>query len=190
MNLQDNSDLLSESQSTLQSADQVFSPAQVESALDGMAAAISTRLAEKNPIVLCVIIGGIIPTGKLLTRLRFPLQLDYVHATRYRGGTRGGDLHWIRRPEISLMDRTVLLIDDVLDEGYTLEAIIKECRTKGASEVLTAVLVDKKIAERPGLSEADFVGLTADDRYLIGMGMDYKGYLRNLDGIYAVNTHD
>ncbi|MEW6354166.1 MAG: hypoxanthine-guanine phosphoribosyltransferase [Pseudomonadota bacterium] len=166
-------------------ADRLYSKTDVEQALQRMAEQITARLKESNPLVLCVMTGGIIPAGKLLTRLDFPLQLDYIHATRYRGKTQGGELHWLVRPSIPLQDRTLLIIDDILDEGLTLAAIIADCKAAGAREVYSAVLVDKLHDRKNGV-QADFVGLTVEDRYVFGYGMDYKGYLRNAPGIFAV----
>jgi hypoxanthine phosphoribosyltransferase len=168
-------------------ADLMHSEQAVETALDRMAQQITERLADANPVVLCVLTGGIIPTGKLITRLDFPLQLDYLHATRYRGATRGGDLRWIARPSISLQDRAVLVIDDILDEGTTLAAIVEHCRDDGASQVFSAVLVDKRHDRKYHDIKADFTGLEVPDRYVFGCGMDYQSYLRNVPGIYAVH---
>ena len=167
---------------------ELFSKKDVEKALNEMADQINEKLSETNPIILCTVIGGIIPTGLLLPRLNFPLQLDYIHATRYRGETKGGHLHWVKQPEIELTNRTVLIIDDILDEGYTLEAIIDYCEAEGAKQILTAVLIEKNLPERPGLQKANFTGLIADNEYLVGYGMDYKGYLRNMDSIAAIST--
>ena len=166
-------------------AEQIFSPQDVEAAYDRMAADITKHFSHLDPIVLCVMNGGLIPAGHLLTRLDFPLQIDYIHATRYRGDTSGGELHWFKSPEIPLEDRPVLIVDDILDEGITLAAIVASCEANGASEVRTAVLVQKE-HERGNGHRADYVGLKAVDRYLFGCGMDYKGYLRNTAGIYAV----
>lgn len=158
---------------------------EIEASLDRMAAAMTARLADRDPILLAVMIGGIVPLGALLPRLQFPLQVDYLHATRYQGSTRGGHLAWLRKPGLSLKDRSVLIVDDVLDHGITLAAIVEECRDAGAREVLTAVLVSKRLARPKGLQAADFAALETDDRYLFGWGMDYHGYLRNGEGIYA-----
>ncbi len=158
---------------------------QLNKVLDKLAVQITTDLKDNNPLVLCVMTGGIIPTGHLVTRLSFPMQLDYIHATRYRGETSGGELHWIQEPSISLQDRTVLIIDDIFDEGITLEEIAKYCKAKGASEVHTAVLVNK-IHNRKAKFKPDYVGLEIEDRYLFGFGMDYKNYLRNINAIHAV----
>lgn len=179
------SDYLEESQQVMKEADLLCSQQQIEAALDRMAVEIKQRLGDRNPLVLCVMTGGIVPAGMLLPRLDFPLTLDYIHATRYGHKTRGGELDWIVRPSKPLTDRVVLLIDDILDEGLTLEAIIHDCRSAGAKEVHSAVLVEK-IRKRPTEIRADFVGVDVEDRYLFGYGMDYKGYLRNAAGIYAV----
>lgn len=166
-------------------ADRLYSPEQVEAAIDRMAGAISAELAQQNPLVLAVMSGAMIPAGILLSRLDFPLQLDYIHASRYRGTTAGGKLEWRVAPRFSLAGRCVLVIDDILDEGLTLQAILQSCREQGASEVRSAVLV-KKLHERNVGIEADYVGLEVEDRYVFGYGMDYKEYLRNAPGIFAV----
>jgi len=168
-------------------ADCLHAEAEVEAAIEAVASRINADLAERNPVVFCVMNGGLIFSGKLLTRLNFPLELSYLHATRYRNETSGGDLFWKAKPEISFIDRDVLIIDDILDEGHTLGAIIDFCRHAGARAVHTAVLVDKdhQRKARPDL-KADYVGLYCSDRYVFGYGMDYKGYWRNAPGIYAV----
>ncbi|MEJ2643663.1 MAG: hypoxanthine-guanine phosphoribosyltransferase [Gammaproteobacteria bacterium] len=170
----------------LAEADRLYTAAEVDAALDRMAARITQSLGDRNPIVLCVMTGGLVPAGQLITRLDFPLQLDYLHATRYRGDTRGGTLHWITRPTFDLKGRSVLVVDDILDEGLTLSAILDFCREQGAREVYSAVLVDKHHDRRPEPIHADFVGVEVGDRYVFGYGMDYKGYLRNAAGIFAV----
>jgi hypoxanthine phosphoribosyltransferase len=168
-------------------ADCLYTQAQLEAAIERVAAAVNAELAERNPVVFCVMNGGLIFTGNLLPRLDFALELSYLHATRYRSETTGGELFWKAKPEISFIDRDVLIIDDILDEGHTLGAIIDFCRHAGASRVYTAVLIDKdhQRKARPGL-KADFIGLPCADRFIFGYGMDYKGYWRNAPGIYAV----
>ncbi|SEI59890.1 hypoxanthine phosphoribosyltransferase [Allopseudospirillum japonicum] len=170
----------------MQEADCLCTPEEVNAAYDRMAAAISERLGDTLPLVYCVMNGGLITTAQLLTRLDFPLEVDYIHATRYRRAVSGGELHWRVAPEVSMQGRTLLIVDDILDEGATLAAIKDYCVQEGAQAVYTAVLVDKQHNRkaRPDL-QADFVGLQVEDRYLFGCGMDYKGYLRNLPGIYA-----
>ncbi|WP_344701405.1 hypoxanthine-guanine phosphoribosyltransferase [Halomonas cibimaris] len=167
-------------------ADCLITQVQVEQALDRMAEAITDHLGDKLPVFYCVMNGGLITTGHLLTRLGFPLEVDYLHATRYRNRLSGGELFWRVSPEIPMAGRHVVIVDDILDEGSTLAAILAYCREAGAASVTTAVLVDKQHDRKaaPGL-KADYCGLAVADRYVFGYGMDYKGYWRNAPGIFA-----
>lgn len=166
----------------------LYTTKEVEAALDVMASQIHATLADKNPVLLCVMIGGMVPMGNLLHRLDFPLEVDYVHATRYAGDITGGNLVWKVKPSLDLKNRAVLVVDDILDGGVTLSAILREVRELGASEVYSAVLVDKYCRRVPnGLPKADFVGLQVEDHYIFGYGMDYNEYLRNAPGIFVVS---
>lgn len=166
-------------------AECLYTNEQVEAALDKVAEAIKVKHQDNNPLILCVMNGGLIVTGYLLLRLDFPLQQDYLHATRYRGEIQGGDLNWIAEPGHSLEGRHVIVVDDILDEGYTLAAIVEHCNQAGAKSVETVVLVEKLHDRKQGI-KADYVGLQTEDRYLFGYGMDYRDFLRNAPGIFAV----
>lgn len=149
-----------------------------------MAREITQRLAAANPLLVCIMTGGVVLFGKLLPRLQFPFEIDYVHATRYGRQLQGGQLHWHVGPSESPAGRVVVLVDDILDEGMTLAGIEARYRAEGASAVLKAALVVKHRPRAVDIS-ADFIGLEVPDRYVFGYGMDYKGYLRNAPGIYA-----
>jgi len=168
-------------------ADLLYSESEVEAAIDSMAVKLTELLEDKNPVVFSIMNGGLVIGGKLLTKLNFPLEAGYMHATRYRNTTSGHELEWKVRPMIDFKDRPVVIVDDILDEGHTLAAIIDYCKEQGASEVLTAVLTDKQHDRkaRPDL-KADVAGLEIEDRYIFGYGMDYHGYWRNAPGIFAV----
>lgn len=165
-------------------ADLLHTEAEVESAIDKVAAKINAQLSDKNPIILCVMNGGVVFTGKLLTRLSIPCTFDAINASRYGNEISGSEIRWIQKPEANLDNRCVLVVDDILDQGFTLEAIIAYCKEQGASSVYSAVLVEKLLDQQKPVS-ADFVALKVENRYLFGYGMDYKGYLRNAAGIYA-----
>lgn len=169
------------------SAELLHSRAAVESAIARVADEVTQAVAGRDPVFVTVLDGGIIFCGKLLTLLDFPLQLDSASLSRYRGETQGSTIAWRLQPKTALRGRTVVLVDDVLDEGHTLAALQRYCVEQEAEAVLIAVLVDKKLAG-PKPCRADFVGLETDDRYLFGYGMDYRNYLRNAAGIYAC-TH-
>lgn len=177
---------IDQAQSILISSRCLYDKDAVELALDKMASEITSELADKNPLILCVLTGAIIPMGHLLTRLNFALEIDYIHATRYRGETAGAELQWKAKPISDLKNRVVLIVDDILDEGHTLQGIIEYLQQQETRKIYSAVLVEKHHARRVDGLKADFVGLDVDDHYVFGYGMDYKGYLRNAPGIYAV----
>jgi hypoxanthine phosphoribosyltransferase len=181
--------MLKEIKRTQANADLLYSEKEVEAALDTMAEQINVLLADRDPLLLCVMNGGIVVAGKLITRLNIPLTVDAINASRYQNQTSGGSIEWILKPGTPLKDRTVLIIDDVLDEGITLAAIYQYCLDQGATSVYSAVLVDKLLDHEKPIT-ADFIGLKVDNRYLFGYGMDYKGYLRNASGIYACKEYD
>lgn len=173
-------------------ADCLATRATVDAAYARMAAEITQRLRSANPLVYVVMHGGLVVAGQLLPRLDFPLETGYLHATRYGHALNGAELDWRVKPTHDPAGRSVLVIDDILDEGHTLAAIRRNLADAGATAVLTAVLVHK-IHERKAVAgmRADFSGLDIADRFLFGCGMDYKGYWRNTPGIYAVRaSHD
>jgi hypoxanthine phosphoribosyltransferase len=178
---------LEELKQVMADADLLKSEADVEDALNRLASDITARLADSMPVVYSIMNGGLVMAGRLLTKLNFPLEQGYMHATRYRGETTGStDLQWQAPPSVPMEGRTVLILDDIFDEGNTLAEVVKSCEAQGAKEVLTAVLVNKIHDRKNTELKIDFIGLEVEDRYVFGCGMDYRGYWRNAAGIYAV----
>ncbi|MCG2577878.1 hypoxanthine-guanine phosphoribosyltransferase [Dechloromonas sp. XY25] len=169
----------------LDNAEVIHDESTVQRAVDEVAAAICARLADKYPLVLCVMTGGIVFCGQLMTKLGFPLDFDYLHATRYGPETQGGKISWRTAPWTSVRGRSVLVVDDILDEGVTLAAVKESLTRMGAAEVLTAVFADKINGKHKPIA-ADFVGLTVPDRFVFGFGMDAGGVWRNLPAVYAM----
>jgi hypoxanthine phosphoribosyltransferase len=169
----------------LRAARRVYSARDVARALDRMAAELAPRLEHANPVVLAVMHGGAFAALELCKRFKFAHEFDYVHVTRYRGETLGGSLVWHVRPRKELKGRTVLVVDDILDRGNTLRALDAELDRIGVADRLSAVLVVKRLARRtrPNVTAA---GLVVDDVYVFGSGMDYRGYWREVGGVYAV----
>lgn len=168
-------------------ADLVVDETAVTAALGRMARAINETYNDRSPLVLGVMLGGLVPLVRLMRLFKFPHTVDYLHATRYRGATSGGQLEWRVAPPQDLQGRDVLIVDDILDEGITLAAITEELASKNPASLRTAVLVQKRLSRAvPVPMVADFVGLEVPDRYVFGCGMDYRGFFRNLDAIYAL----
>ena len=169
----------------LEDSEQISSAAEVQTAILRLAGEINGRLADAYPLVLVVMAGAVVFAGQLLPLLRFPLDLDYVHASRYGNDTAGGQIEWRVKPPAGVQGRTVLLLDDILDGGTTLMSIRNRLLELGAARVLSAVLLEKERARDKPLS-AEFVGLRIPDRFVFGCGMDAKGYWRNLPEIRAM----
>jgi len=174
-----------DAQRLLDEADLLCAADEVDRAVHRMAADISAKLADEFPVVLSVMGGAAVFTGRLLPLLEFPLEFGAIEVTRYNNDTQGREISWRLAPRDNVRDRTVLVVDDILDEGITLAAIRQKLVDMGARRVLAAVLADKEIG-RPKPAHADFVGVTVPNRYVFGFGMDAYGLWRNLPAIYAL----
>jgi len=150
-----------------------------------IAADVSAQLADRYPLVLVVMGGAVVFAGQLLPKLRFPLDFDYIHASRYGAATRGAAVEWRVSPPTTVKDRAVLVLDDILDGGDTMAAIRERLMDLGARSFHCAVLVEKTL-ERAKPIAADFVGLRVADRFVFGCGMDARGLWRNLPEIRAM----
>jgi hypoxanthine phosphoribosyltransferase len=159
----------------------------VDAAVDRIAVRITVALQDKNPVLLTVLQGGLVFSGMLMRRLVFPLEQGYVHVGRYGQQTSGQKLNWHGHQHPELAGRCVLIVDDILDEGITLNALVAWARDEGAADVQVAVLVEKQVSRQTTISAACYVALDCPDSFLIGCGMDFQGYGRNLPGIYALD---
>lgn len=170
----------------LRTAELIHDRGALQAAIARMGGEITRALGGERALFLPVMNGAVVFAGELALAIGTDLEFDYVHASRYRGSTQGAGLQWIKRPRASLAGRTVLLADDILDEGYTLAAIRDWCVGQGAKRVLIAVLCEKRHGRRVPDLAADFVGVQVPDRYVFGYGMDFHEQGRNLPGIYAL----
>jgi hypoxanthine phosphoribosyltransferase len=170
----------------LATADLLHERQEIDIVIAEMAHKIDAALEGERPVFLTVMNGALIFAGQLSLAMRTDLEFDYVHATRYRGETTGSELHWLREPQVSLVDRVVLLVDDILDEGHTLKAVRDDCYQRGAKKVLIVSLCTKRHDRLVEGITADFHGIELPDRYVFGFGMDYHEQGRNLPAIYAL----
>ena len=175
----------SEAQRIFDEADRVLSEQDAAAAVRRVAGEIGAAMRDTHPLVLSVMGGAVIFTGQLLPLLAFPLDFDYLHVTRYGDTTTGGELSWIVAPRAAIAGRTVLVVDDILDEGITLAAVKRRLLEQGARDCRIAVFADKDLGRAKPVA-ADFVGVHLPNRYVFGFGMDVKGAWRNLPAVYAV----
>ena len=174
-----------ESWAFLENSDLVSSAAEVEAGIASVAAEIEKHFKNRYPLVLVVMGGAVVFAGQLLPQLRMPLDLDYIHATRYGAAIAGGGIEWRVPPPAGVRGREVLVLDDILDGGHTMRAIRDRLLELGAKSFHCAVLVEKILPKKKPIA-ADFVGLTIPDRFVFGCGMDAKGFWRNLPEIRAM----
>ena len=163
----------------------LVSPDEVDVALDRLARELQPQIDREPCILLGVMIGGLLPMAWLASRLEGDFQLDYCHVTRYRGGQRGGQPVWLRAPSLEQRGRHVIVVDDIFDEGITLEYVREQCREAGAARVSAVALVEKRHG-RAVARPPELVGLPVPDRYVFGCGMDFEHHWRHLRGIYAM----
>jgi hypoxanthine phosphoribosyltransferase len=167
-------------------SEKLFDREQLDTVIADMGRDIDAALDGERAVFMTVMNGALVFGGLLALTIRTDVEFDYVHATRYRGGISGSDLHWLREPTVWLQDRTVLLVDDILDEGHTLKAVRDDCLRRGAKRVLVVTLCCKRHDRLVGGIKSDFNGVELPDRYVFGFGMDYYEQGRNLPAIYAL----
>lgn len=168
-------------------AEELISASEVEQAYQRMAAALQAQIDSADCVLLSVLLGGMLAGVRVASRLRGDFLMDYCHVTRYRGGQRGGEPTWLQAPQTELRRRKVLVVDDIFDEGVTLDYVERDCLERGAAGVYVAVLVAKEHGRACVGRRPDFVGLTVPDRYVFGCGMDLDHRWRHLDAIYALS---
>ncbi len=172
----------------LEHSECLASKSEVLSAINDLAEKITADYQNKNPLILCLMNGGLFLTSELTQRLSFPLRIDYLHATRYRGNTTGSELQWLKMPSFNLANEHVLIVDDVYDEGITLKEVEEKLSEQMPASIKTLVLVNKEHARKPRAYSVNYVGMNLEDKYLFGCGMDYHGHWRHLPQIYALKS--
>jgi hypoxanthine phosphoribosyltransferase len=168
------------------SADLLFDPEAVEQGIADLAVKVAKDCEKDFPLVLCVMNGGLYLTGQLIRHWEFPMTIDYVHATRYRLATLGKDVLWKAYPQNEIRDRHVIIVDDIFDQGYTLEEVKSYCIKHGARKCSSVFLIRKTHERKKADIQPDYVGLECGDCYVYGAGMDLNGHFRNLSSIHFV----
>jgi len=164
----------------------LFNREEVAAAVQKMADEINEYYGDQALILISVLTGAIIPAAWLITKLKMPIQMDFVHATRYRGGLYGAELEYRVPPRLDLEGKHILIVDDIFDEGHTLAAIKGSVEKRKAGSVKMASLVRKDHDRGLPRDYVDFVGLDVPDVYVFGCGMDAYEEWRHLDEILVL----
>ena len=159
---------------------------EVEAAVEFLGEAVNAHYGDREIILLIVMTGAVMPAAWVAAKLKMPVQMDFVHATRYAGQTEGGEIEFRVPPRLNLEGHDVLIIDDIYDIGLTLQMIEGYCESRGARSVNSAVLV-RKIHDRETTGTLPkFIGMEVEDKYIFGCGMDVYENWRHLDEIRAL----
>ena len=167
-------------------SDLIYSAEQIKYAINRLAIELEAKLAGRPAHVLCVMNGALIFTSDLVRHIDGDLKIDYLQVSSYANTTIGGEIEWHKTPQYPLQDQVVVIVDDIFDRGSTMHALISYCQSEGVDEIITCVMLSKKLPNRSYNFKPDLIGLEVDDRYVFGYGMDYKGHLRHMPDIYAL----
>ena len=173
-------------QALIRKSSVIYSEIEIKTVIKNIADQVNQTIKTDDLYVLCVMNGALIFAGQLLPRLEKNIQYSYIHATRYAASLTGGPIHWLVKPSKDIEGKTVLILDDILDEGITLREIVTTCEAMKAKAIYTAVLFDKDIVKEKSYIP-NFIGLKVPNRFVFGYGLDCKGLGRNLPHLYALN---
>jgi hypoxanthine phosphoribosyltransferase len=167
----------------------LFRAEEIAARLDQLAVQITEDYRGKELTVLAILNGSLIFMSDLLRRIPLPLQLDCLRVKSYYGGMVSSGRVEFDPGALPLMDgRHVLLLDDILDSGNTLSAIIETIRLEAAPLTLKSCVLLRKIRKRSLSIEADYVGFDIEDEFVVGYGLDYEERYRNLPLIGVLKT--
>ncbi len=173
-------------QALIRKSSVIYSEIEIKTVIKNIADQVNQTIKTDDLYVLCVMNGALIFAGQLLPRLEKNIKYSYIHATRYAASLTGGPIHWLVKPSKDIEGETVLILDDILDEGITLREIVTTCEAMKAKAIYTAVLFDKDIVKEKSYIP-NFIGLKVPNRFVFGYGLDCKGLGRNLPHLYALN---
>lgn len=158
---------------------------QIEQSIDKIASQLSQELAGKDPLFICILNGAFMFASELMKRVNIPSELTFVKLSSYSGTSTTGQVKEIFGLVESIKDRTVVVVEDIVDTGRTVENIIEELNKYNPKEIKIATLLFKPDALVKDI-ELDYVALEIPNDFIVGYGLDYDGYGRNLPDIYKV----
>jgi hypoxanthine phosphoribosyltransferase len=174
---------------TIQIKDKHFSlsipEADIQTAVRRVAEAINADLAETNPLFICVLNGAFMFAGDLMKTVNFPCEITFIKLSSYDGLYTTGTVKEIIGLNESVVGRTVVVVEDIVDTGITMERILSSLRAKGAKQIHVATFLQKPEALQRDIT-VDYVAMKIPNDFIVGYGLDYDGYGRNLKDIYTV----
>ncbi len=148
-----------------------------------LAAKVSEDYKDKTPLLLPILNGSFVFASDLVKELTVPCRISFVKVSSYNGTQSTGQLKTLIGLEESLFNQHIIIIEDIVDTGLTLQKIVEELRALGTKSVEVVALLRKKPAREKSI-EVKYVGFDIEEEFVLGYGLDYDGLGRNSKGIY------
>ena len=176
--------------STIRVKDKIFKPyiaaEEILAAVERVAAAMNKDLEGKNPLFICVLNGAFMFAADLYKNITIDSEISFMRMKSYEGMSTSGSVKCISGLQEDVAGRTVVVLEDIVDTGYTMKSIVEQLREKGAADVRIATLLHKPEATRVPDLKLDYVALTIPNAFIVGYGLDYDEHGRNLKDIYVI----
>ncbi len=158
----------------------LYTQDQVNQRLDELAATLTDKYQNQFPVVVSVMTGAMVFTSEMLKRLNFKLNVDYVDVSSYdEGSESSGKVKLVQDLSTDIKGRPVIIMEDIIDTGYTLDFLTDLLRNRGAKSIEICSLLDKPERRQVDV-EADYVGFKVPNEFIVGYGLDFDGVYRNL----------
>lgn len=157
----------------------------IKRAIWDMAMKINRDLHDKNPLMVCILNGSFMFSADLMKLIEFPCEISFVKLSSYHGMESTGEVKQLIGLNENVEGRTVVLLEDIVDTGVTIENLVRQLKTQNPADVKIATLLFKPEACTRDI-KLDYVGLEIPNDFIVGYGLDYDGYGRNLPDIYTV----
>ena len=169
----------------------LLSEEMIQNRVREMAAEIARDYAGKNPTMVCILKGAVMFYTDLLRQMDIPLQMDFMAVSSYGNKTKSsGDVEIRKDLSTSIENRHVIIVEDIVDSGFTLSYLSRMLASRGAASIKLATLLDKPARRAQGISlKADYSGFEIGDEFVVGYGLDYAERYRNLPYIGVLKPH-
>ncbi len=157
----------------------------IQQAVKDVAEAINRDLGGKNPLFICVLNGAFMFAADLMKTVNIPCEITFVKLSSYEGIYTTGEVKEVIGLNESVVGRNVVVVEDIVDTGITMEKILNSLKAKGANEIRVATFLQKPDALQRDI-QIDYIAMKIPNDFIVGYGLDYDGYGRNLKDIYTV----
>lgn len=158
---------------------------EIQAAVKRVGEEINRDLSDSNPLFICVLNGAFMFAGDLMKTVNFPCEITFIKLSSYEGLYTTGNVKEVMGLNESVVGKNVIVVEDIVDTGITMEKIINSLNAKGAKSIKVATFLQKPEALQRDI-QVDYVAMKIPNQFIVGYGLDYDGYGRNLKEIYTV----